>query len=58
MDSIKEKSNTGITIIGICEKIAPRTPSTINSGTKATMVVSTPKVTGTATSTVPFSAAT
>ena len=53
-DSTSENIRQGITTNGICAKISPRLPSTINSGTKAMAVVSTPKITGTAISCVPL----
>ena len=56
-DSTIENSSTGITMSGICANSAPRTPSIISSGLNAATVVSTPKVTGTATSRVPSIAA-
>jgi len=56
-DSIREKNKMGITTKGICENNAPRRPSIRSRGIKATIVVMTPKVTGTATSFVPSTAA-
>ena len=38
-DSTSENIRQGITTNGICAKISPRLPSTINSGTKAMAVV-------------------
>ena len=56
-DSISEKAKTGITTRGICLAMSASWPSTNNKGAKAAMVVMTPKVTGTATSLVPYKAA-
>ena len=50
LDSISENNNTGMTTTGICANKAPRAPSMNAKGKKAATVVSTPKVTGVATS--------
>ena len=56
-DSTSDTTNTATTTAGICMKNLPVCPGTMNSGKKATMLVSTAKQTGAETSLAPSMAA-